>query len=112
MKTTTTINALAYPVKILDKRTGEQMDDTVVLDKSWLQICGKLDIADDKQIIYRIYNTKGYVVLEIGKRRKLQLTVDLEELYNKQIRMEQLQAFGEVNTATQPDNQEAEDSDE
>lgn len=80
MKTTTTIKAVAYPVKIMDKRTGDQIDDTVVLDKSWLQICGKLDIADDKQLIYRIYNTKGYVVLEVGKRRKIQLTVDLEKL--------------------------------
>lgn len=85
MKTTTTIKALAYPVKVMDKRTGEQMDDTVVLDKSWLQICGKLDIADDKQLIYRIYNTKGYVVLEVGKRRKIQLTVDLEKLALEQV---------------------------
>lgn len=88
MKTTTTIKALAYPVKIMDKRTGEQMDDTVVLDKSWLQICGKLDIADDKQLIYRIYNAKGYVVLEVGKRRKLQLTVDLEKLALEQAEQE------------------------
>lgn len=88
MKTTTTIKALAYPVKIMDKRTGEQMDDTVVLDKSWLQICGKLDIADDKQLIYRIYNTKGYVVLDVGKRRKLQLTVDLEKLVLEQTEQE------------------------
>ncbi len=88
MKTTTTIKALAYPVKIMDKRTGEQMDDTVVLDKSWLQICGKLDIADDKQLIYRIYNTKGYVVLDVGKRRKLQLTVDLEKLALEQTEQE------------------------
>lgn len=85
MKTTTTVKAIAYPVKIMDKRTGKQMDDTVVLDKSWLQICGKLDIADDKQLIYRIYNTKGYVVLEIGKRQKVQLTVDLEQLYADQL---------------------------
>ena len=88
MKTTTTIKALAYPVKIMDKRTGEQMDDTVVLDKSWLQICGKLDIADDKQLIYRIYNTKGYVVLDVGKRRKLQLAVDLEKLALEQTEQE------------------------
>lgn len=88
MKTTTTIKALAYPVKIMDKRTGEQMDDTVVLDKSWLQICGKLDIADDKQLIYRIYNTKGYAVLEVGKRRKLQLSVDLEKLALEQTEQE------------------------
>ena len=91
MKTTTTIKALAYPVKIIDKRTGEQMDDTVVLDKSWLQICGKLDIADDKQLIYRIYNTKGYVVMEVGKRRKLQLTVDLEKLAVEQMEQEEIE---------------------
>lgn len=84
MKTTTSIKALAYPVRIMDKRTGEQMDDTVVLDKSWLQICGKLDIADDKQLIYRIYNAKGYVVLDIGKRSKIQLKVDLNKLYAEQ----------------------------
>ena len=101
MKTTTSVKALAYPVRIMDKRAGEQMDDTVVLDKSWLQICGKLDIADDKQLIYRIYNAKGYVVLDIGKRSKIQLTVDLEDLYNKQVRTEQmgqLQAFGRAHS--------------
>lgn len=84
MKTTTSIKALAYPVRIMDKRTGEHMDDTIVLDKSWLQICGKLDIADDKQLIYRIYNAKGYVVLDVGKRSKIQLTVDLNKLYAEQ----------------------------
>ena len=88
MKTTTSIKALAYPVRIMDKRTGEHMDDTIVLDKSWLQICGKLDIADDKQLIYRIYNAKGYVVLDVGKRRKLQLTVDLEKLALEQAEQE------------------------
>lgn len=81
MKTTTTIKALAYPVKLLDKRTGEHLEDTVVLEKSWLRICGQLDISDDKALIYRIYNPKGYIVLEIGKRRKVELTVDLEQLY-------------------------------
>lgn len=81
MKTTTTIQALAYPVILLDKRTRERAMDTVVLDKSWLSICGKLDICDDKHLIYRIYNPKGFEVLEIGKRRKINLTVDLEQLF-------------------------------
>lgn len=81
MKTTTTINALAYLVKLKDHRTGVQTEDVIVLEKSWLSICGKLDIADDKHLIYRIYNHKGYEVLEVGKRRKVQLTVDLEQLY-------------------------------
>lgn len=81
MKTTTIIKALAYPVKLIDKRTGEHLTDTVVLEKSWLSICGKLDICDDKHLIYRIYNPKGYEVAEIGKRRKVNLVVDLEQLY-------------------------------
>lgn len=42
MKTTTTIKAIAYPLKLKDKRTGEHLTDTVVLEKSWLQICGHL----------------------------------------------------------------------
>lgn len=81
MKTTTTIKALAYPVKLKDLRTGVQTEDVIVLEKSWLSICGKLDISDDKHLIYRIYNPKGYEVLDVGKRRKVQLTVDLEQLY-------------------------------
>lgn len=81
MRTTTTIKALAYPVTLLDHRTGTQMEDIIVLEKSWLSICGKLDINDDKHLIYRIYNRKGYEVLEIGKRCKIQLAVDLEQLY-------------------------------
>lgn len=81
MKTTTTIKALAYPVQLIDKRTGEHLTDTIVLDKSWLSICGKLDICDDKHLIYRIYNPRGYEVADIGKRRKVNLVVDLEQLY-------------------------------
>lgn len=81
MKTTTIIQALAYPVVLIDKRTKERSMDTVVLEKSWLTICGKLDICDDKHLIYRIYNPQGYEVLEIGKRRKINLTVDLQQLF-------------------------------
>lgn len=81
MKTTTIIKALAYPVKLVDKRTGEHSMDTVVLKKSWLSICGKLDICDDKHLIYRMYNPKGFEVVEIGKRHKINLVVDLEQLY-------------------------------
>ena len=88
MKTTTVITALSYPVKLVDKRTGEHSTDTVVLEKSWLSICGKLDICDDKHLIYRIYNSKGYDVADIGKRRKINLVVDLEQLYADHIESE------------------------
>ena len=107
MKTSTMIKAFAYPVIIKDHRTGEKFEDVIVLPKEWLQICGSdgVNICDDKHMIYRAYNVKGYEVLEVGKRCSVQLTVDLEELYNKQARMELLQAFGKAHTAAQPDNQ-------
>lgn len=113
MKTSTTIKAFAYPVVIKDHRTSEKFEDVIVLPREWLQICGSdgVNICDDKHMIYRTYNVKGYEVVEIGKRRRVQLVVDLEELYNKQARMEQLQAFGRVHTDTRPDNQEADTCD-
>ena len=88
MKTATTIKALAYPVKLKDHRTGEHLEDIIVLEKSWLQICSSegLNICDDKHMIYRAYNLKGYEVLEIGKRKKVNLTVDLEQLYMDSLR--------------------------
>lgn len=94
MKTTTTIKALAYPVKIKDLRTGVQKEDVIVLEKSWLSICGKLDITDDKHLIYRIYNPKGYAVLEIGKRSSVQLSVDLEQLYTDHLLMQDTKEGG------------------
>lgn len=95
MKTTTIIKALAYPVHLIDKRTGEHSTDTVVLEKSWLSICGKLDICDDKHLIYRIYNPKGFEVVEIGKRHKINLIVNLEQLYADHVGdMGKSQTFG------------------
>lgn len=83
MKTTTTIRAFAYPVTIKDHRTGEKIQDTIVIPKEWLYICGSdgLNLQDDKHLIYRAYNVRGYEVLEVGKRKSLSMTVDLEQLY-------------------------------
>ena len=83
MKTTKRIRIAAYPVKLKDQRTGEILEDTVVLDMDWLKICGSdgLNISDDKHMIYRAYNLQGFEVLEVGKRSKAQLELDLEALY-------------------------------
>ena len=105
MTTEIKITVRAYPVKIRDERTGEKMNDQIVLDKAMLQAGAMVGLGDE-DIIFQLYNRKGYRVLEIGKPGKLELTVDLEELYNKQVRMEQLQAFGRAYTDTQKDNQE------
>lgn len=86
MKTTTTIKVFAYPVTIKDHRCGTFETDTIVIPAEWLRICGSmgLDICDDKHLIYRAYNRKGYEVLEIGNRHKITLSIDLERLYTEQ----------------------------
>lgn len=83
MHTTTTIKAFAYPVKLKDHRTGVSGSDTIVIPAEWLRICGDagLEICDDKHLIFRAYNRKGFEVIEIGKRRKITLSVDLGRLY-------------------------------
>ena len=83
MRTTVAIKAYAYPVKLKDHRTGVSNSDTIVIPAEWLRICGSmgLEICDDKHMIFRAYNRKGYEVIEIGNRRKITLAVDLERLY-------------------------------
>ena len=87
MQTTTTIKAYAYPVKIKDHRSGVSNSDTIVIPAEWLRICGSmgLEICDDKNMIHWSYNRKGYEVIEIGNRRKITFTVDLERLYAEQV---------------------------
>ena len=50
MKTEMKIKVFSYPVTLKDIRTGEQLQDTIVIPKEWLQICGSdgLNISDDK----------------------------------------------------------------
>ena len=69
-----------YGVTIKDTRTGEVSEDRIVLEKSRLQAGALFDLGDE-DIICRIYNRKGYRVLEIGKPEKVELTIDLEKSY-------------------------------
>lgn len=85
MKTEIKIPVRAFQVTLKDTRTGEVMEDSIVLEKSRIQAAALFDLGDE-DIIYRIYNRKGYRVLEISKPRKVELAIDLEELYTAQIR--------------------------
>lgn len=80
MKTEIKITVRAYPVEIRDERNGEILRDTLVLDKAMLQAGAMVGLGDE-DIIFRLYNRKGYRVLEIGKPVKADLSVDLLELY-------------------------------
>lgn len=114
MKTEIKITVRAYPVEIRDERTGEKMKDQIVLDKAMLQAGAMVGLGDE-DIIFRIYNRKGYRVKEIGKPVKADLTVNLEDLYSKQAsvaRMERLLDFGRAHSDVRPINQGAEACDE
>ena len=108
MKTEKMITVRAYPVEIRDERTGEKMKDTIVLDKAMLQAGAMVGLGDE-DIIFRLYNRKGYRVLEIGKPVKADLVVDLAELYHKQllqIKQEHLLKWARAHSDARPNNQE------
>lgn len=82
MKTEMKIPVRAYTVKIRDERNGVISEDLIVLEKARLQAGGLVGLGDD-DIIKNIYNRKGLWVLEIGKPTKLDIMVNLEELYKQ-----------------------------
>lgn len=86
MKTEIKIAVRAYPVKIKDERTGEKKNDVVVLEKARLQAGAMVGLGDE-DIIRRIYNRQGYRVLDIGAPEKLEIAVDLHELYYQQAKI-------------------------
>lgn len=111
MKTEIKISAIAYDLELVDLRTHERFTDRIVLDRSWLDVLNKVGMSD-RDLIMTTYNKQGYYLLQMVTRKKVTLTADLEELYNKQVRMEQLQAFGGLSAGVQQSNQEAEACDE
>lgn len=78
MKTFENIPIRIFPVRIQDKRSGSETDDEIVLTKATL-LAAQLVGESSKELIHREYDRKGYRVLEIGKARKLTITVDLEK---------------------------------
>lgn len=83
MNTEIKITVRKYSVKIRDERTGETQGDTIVLDKARLQAAAVVGMSD-RDLIFRIYNRKGFRVEEIGEPTKTDLNVDLLELFLKQ----------------------------
>lgn len=70
----------AFPVEIKDQRTGEHKLDTIVLDKRTLENARAIGI-DQENLIWRLYNRKGYFVIRIGVPVKQEARVDLMALY-------------------------------
>lgn len=67
-----------YPVRIRDERSSAESADEIILTKAQLA-AAELVGEDDKALIYRSYNRAGFRVLDIGRPRKVTVTVDLVE---------------------------------
>lgn len=79
MKTTMTIQLRTFDVSIKDHRTGEQRKDLIVLTKAQLQ-AAQLVGQSSKELIERLYNRQGYGVQDIGRAKKQEVCLDLEEM--------------------------------
>ena len=79
MKTEFVIQTRRFPVVIRDERTGEEMEDHIVLELNQIKAADAMGL-DYEEVIYRQYNRMGYRVLEIGKAQRHTITINLEEL--------------------------------
>lgn len=80
MRTYYNINLRRFDVRIRDNRTGEVTEDTITLTKHQLTAAQVVN-QSSKELIHRTYNRAGYTVLDIGKARKAEATLDLEGLF-------------------------------
>lgn len=80
MNTNITIEARRFPVELLDERTGYASLEYIVLDKRQLQ-AAQLVGQSSKELIQRIYNRKGFRVLEIGTPVRRSISLNLDELW-------------------------------
>ena len=67
-----------FPVRIRDERSGAESADEIILTKAQLaaaEIVGE----SSTELILRQFNRAGFRVLDIGRPRKVIVTVDLVE---------------------------------
>lgn len=89
MKTIFELHLRAFPVQLLDRDTGSITDDVIVLEKKHLQ-AAQLVGESSKELIHRLYGRMGQEVLEIGKPERMEVPLDLQELYLNHVREAQM----------------------
>lgn len=80
MKTEITVHVRAYTVRIKDERTGEKLEDTIVLERGMFRAGGRIGL-NDTEILNRIYNRRGFRVSEICNVVKASIPMDLGAAY-------------------------------
>ena len=83
MKNTIAVQVRVFSVVIRDERTGEKMADEIAITKDRLNVAREIGIGSE-DLIYRLYNRRGYRVLDIKPPVKKELQVDLLELFRQQ----------------------------
>lgn len=83
MKTTFDLHLRAFPVQLRDRDTGSITHDVIVLEKKHLQ-AAQLVGESSKELIHRLYGRMGQEVLEIGKPERMEVPLDLQEIYRKE----------------------------
>lgn len=83
MKTTFDLNLRAFPVQLRNRDTGTITNDVIVLEKKHLQ-AAQLVGESSKELIHRLYGRMGQDVLEIGKPERMEVPLDLQEIYRKE----------------------------
>ena len=76
MNNSISITVRVFPVTVRDERTGAAATDSIVLTRQQLQAAQVVG-ESSTELIYRIFNRKGYRVLEIGKAVKRDIPVEL-----------------------------------
>lgn len=66
----------AFPVRVVDERTGTESTDTIVLTRQQLQ-AAQLVGESSKELIHRLFNRQGYRVTDICAPIKRTIPVDL-----------------------------------
>lgn len=80
MKNIITIEARCFPVVVQGTTESIKHKDSIVLSKEQLQ-AAQLVGQSSKELINRIYNRKGFEVLNIGKPEKKSINIDLSDLW-------------------------------
>ena len=80
MRTNYELHIRAFPVKVVDERTGEAREETVVLDKPRLQ-AAQLVGQSSKELIERICKKQGYKLVDIGKAKKETMILSLDAIH-------------------------------
>lgn len=80
MKNVITIEARKFPVTVESKEIDGFINDSIVISKQQLQ-AAQLVGQSSKELIERIYERKGFAVLDIGKPERKSIAIDLATLW-------------------------------